>query len=44
MKASDWSFRDGAGGDFSMKSWAGKVLVVNYVDPDADELKTVYEQ
>jgi len=38
MKASDWSFKDADDKVFSMESWAGKVLVVNYVDPDESDL------
>lgn len=38
MKASDWSFEDADGKAFTMESWAGKVLVVNYVDPDESDL------
>jgi len=38
MKASDWSFKDAEGKVFTMASWSGKVLVVNYVDPDESEL------
>lgn len=38
MKASDWSFKDADGKAFTMASWAGKVLVVNYVDPDESDL------
>jgi uncharacterized protein len=38
MKASDWSFKDADDNVFSMDSWAGKVLVVNYVDPDESDL------
>ena len=38
MKASDWSFKDSEGKDFSMASWAGKVMFVNYVDPDESDL------
>jgi len=37
-KASDWSFEDADGKFYSMESWAGKVLVVNYVDPDEADL------
>lgn len=36
--ASDWSFNDADDKAFSMQSWAGKVLVINYVDPDEAEL------
>ena len=38
MEASDWSFKDADDKVFSMNSWAGKVLVVNYVDPDESDL------
>ncbi len=38
MKASDWSFKDADGNEFSMASWDGKVLVINYVDPDESDL------
>ena len=38
MPASNWSFQDGDGNAFTMDSWAGKVLVVNYVDPDESDL------
>jgi len=38
MKASDWSFKDSEGNAFSMASWAGKVLLVTYVDPDESDL------
>jgi hypothetical protein len=34
MKASDWSFEDSKKNIFTMANWAGKVLLVNYVDPD----------
>jgi predicted transcriptional regulator len=38
MKASDWSFKDSEGKAFSMASWDGKVLFINYVDPDESDL------
>lgn len=38
MKAGDWSFNDSEGKAFTMESWAGKVLLVNYVDPDESDL------
>jgi predicted transcriptional regulator len=38
MKASDWSLKDSEGKAFSMASWAGKVLLINYVDPDESDL------
>ena len=37
-KASDWSFKDSDKKEFSMESWAGRVLMVNYVDPDESDL------
>jgi len=38
MTASNWSFPDPDGKVFSMDSWAGKVLLVNYTDPDQSDL------
>ena len=38
MNASDWSFKDSEGVDHSMATWQGKVLLVNYVDPDKSDL------
>ncbi len=38
MTASDWSFPDADGKAFTMESWAGRVLLVNYVDPDESDL------
>jgi uncharacterized protein len=38
MKAPDWSLKDSEGKSFSMASWTGKVLLVNYVDPDESDL------
>lgn len=38
MKASDWSFKDAEGKMYTMESWAGKVLLVNYTDPDFKDL------
>ncbi len=37
-KASDWSFKDSEKKEFTMESWAGKVLMVQYVDPDESDL------
>jgi predicted transcriptional regulator len=37
-KASDWSFKDSDKKEFTMESWAGKVLMINYVDPDKSDL------
>jgi uncharacterized protein len=38
MKASDWSYKDADDKLFAMESWAGKVLLVTYVDPDESDL------
>ncbi|MGD2269282.1 MAG: YtfJ family protein [Desulfobacterales bacterium] len=38
MKATDWSFKDVDGKVYTMATWAGKVLLVNYVDPDKSDL------
>ena len=37
MKAPDWMFTDADKKEFTMNSWAGKVLQINYVDPDESE-------
>jgi len=37
-KASDWTFEDSDKKEFSMESWAGRVLMINYVDPDESDL------
>ena len=36
--APDWSFEDSDKKEYSMESWAGKVLMINYVDPDKSDL------
>lgn len=36
--ASAWSFPDADGQMFTMASWAGKVLMINYVDPDEADM------
>lgn len=38
MKAPEWVLTDAAKKDFTMNSWPGKVLQINYVDPDNDDL------
>lgn len=38
MKAPNWEFTDASGKKFTLDSWPGKVLQVNYVDPDESEL------
>ena len=42
MKAPDWKFKDATGTEFTMSSWPGKVLQVNYVDPDKSDLNDKY--
>jgi predicted transcriptional regulator len=37
-KAPDWILTDADGNKLSMESWKGKVLQVNYVDPDESDL------
>ena len=37
-QASDWSFKDADKTEHTMASWAGKVLLINYVDPDKSDL------
>lgn len=38
VKASEWTFPDADKNEFTMDSWAGKVLQINYVDPDESDL------
>ena len=37
-KAPEWTFKDADGKDFTMESWPGKILQINYVDPDESEM------
>ncbi len=37
-KAPEWMFQDAEGKQFTMAAWDGKILQVNYVDPDESEL------
>lgn len=41
-KATPWSFPDVDKKMFSMKSWEGKVLQINYVDPDESDLNDAF--
>jgi len=41
-KATPWSFPDVDKKVFSMKSWQGKVLQINYVDPDESDLNDAF--
>ena len=38
MKATNWMFKDVDKKEFSMDSWKGKVMMINYVDPDESDL------
>lgn len=38
VKAPEWMFLDADKKEFTMNTWAGKVLQVNYVDPDEQDL------
>ena len=42
MNAPEWMFPDADKNNFSMDSWAGKVLQINYVDPDESDLNDPY--
>jgi len=44
MKAPDWMFTDSEKNEFTMNSWAGKVIQVNYVDPDESELNEPFNE
>ena len=38
IKASGWELKDADGKIFTMGSWTGKILQINYVDPDESEM------
>lgn len=44
MKAPEWMFTDAAKKEFTMNSWDGKVLQVNYVDPDEQDLNEPFNE
>jgi len=44
VKAPDWMFTDADKKEFTMKTWEGKVLQVNYVDPDESELNEPFNE
>lgn len=44
MKAPEWMFTDADKKEFTMNTWAGKVLQVNYVDPDESELNEPFNE
>ena len=37
-KAPEWTLSDASKKEFTMNSWPGKVLQINYVDPDNEDL------
>lgn len=42
VKAPAWMFTDADKKEFTMDSWAGKVLQINYVDPDESDLNDAF--
>ncbi len=44
IKAPEWMFTDSEKKEFTMNSWEGKVLQVNYVDPDESELNEPFNE
>jgi predicted transcriptional regulator len=43
-KAPDWMFMDADKKEFTMNSFAGKVIQLNYVDPDEQDLNEPYNE
>jgi predicted transcriptional regulator len=43
-KAPDWMFTDAEKKEFTMNTWAGKVIQINYVDPDEQDLNEPYNE
>ena len=44
MKAPGWKFLDADKKEFTMNSWPGKVLQINYVDPDEQDLNEPFNE
>lgn len=44
IKAPEWMFKDADGKEFTMNSWSGKVLQVNYVDPDEQDMNEPFNE
>ncbi len=42
MKAPEWVFTDADKKEFTMNSWSGKVLQINYVDPDESDMNDLF--
>ena len=43
-KVPEWMFTDADKKEFTMNTWSGKVLQVNYVDPDESELNEPFNE
>ena len=43
-KAPDWMFLDADKKQFTMNTWSGRILQVNYVDPDEENLNEAYNE
>jgi predicted transcriptional regulator len=44
IKAPEWMFKDADSKEFTMNSWSGKVIQVNYVDPDEQDLNEPFNE
>lgn len=44
MKAPDWKFKDAENKEYTLNTWPGKVLQINYVDPDEAELNEPFNE
>ena len=42
MKAPEWVFQDADGKEFTMDFWEGKIIQINYVDPDESEMNEAF--
>jgi len=42
MKAPEWVFQDADGTEFTMDFWKGKILQINYVDPDESDMNEAF--
>lgn len=42
VRAPEWMFTDADKKEFTMDSWTGKVLQINYVDPDESDLNDAF--
>ena len=42
MKAPEWVFQDADGKEFTMDFWKGKIIQINYVDPDESEMNEAF--